>query len=186
MWKEKNLLLALLTKLVRAQLITFHILYEKKSFFQNPPLPPEKSQITPWGVMTPRLRITAIEADPQNLTKYFHSWWHLFSSSSNKTSSSELHYFWCITKINVSIPGSCDIAALYYIVPASADRNWHHHNQHFSPASLAEDLITIIFIQTQASEKAFNILSMLVALWPLEKPLLYWLFNLRIIKYVVL
>ena len=32
----------------------------------------------------------------------------------------------------------------------------------------------------------FNIKSIIVALWPLEKPLLYWLFNLRITKHVVL
>ena len=58
------------------------------------------------------------------------------------------------TKIHISIPGSCDTANLYYIVPASVERNGICHNQYFTPALLAEDLTIIIFIQTQATEKA--------------------------------
>ena len=75
---------------------------------------------------------------------------HLSSSSPNKTDHKQQTSF--IPRFILQ-PWSCDTAALYYIVPASAERSMPRHNQYFTVASLGEDLI-VIFIQTQATEKA--------------------------------
>ena len=63
---------------------------------------------------------------------------HLSSSSSNKTSSSKLHYIWCHPRLKS--PSLGPVILPPYIVPASADRNRPRHKQYFTPASLSEDL----------------------------------------------
>ena len=102
------------------------------------------------------LGVQSIETDPQNVTNCFtvpvlHRD-NIASAPQDLKKQISLHLMH--TKIDISIVVSCDTAPLYYIGPASAARNKPRHNQFYTPTSLAEDFITIIFIQTQATEKA--------------------------------
>ena len=115
--------------------------------------------------------VQSIEADPLNLTIYFNSLPDLhhndISPAPHPTNLKQLTSLLLVhTKINISIPGSCDTTALYC---SSISRQKQASSQMiFYPASLAENLI-IIFIQTRATKKT-NIKSILISLWPLEKP----------------
>ena len=134
--------------------------------------------------------VQSIEADPQNVTKLFHSFSHLQQdispahhprrSEAAKFITSDAYQEWylypwvlgcCCLLLYGSISSRKEQASSRPIFYSSIIGRGPYHSNIYPGSS---------------HRKYPNFQSILVVLWPLERPFLYWLVNLRIAKHVVL